>query len=227
MLQVDMTASVRQNFGKGAARSLRRSGLTPAILYGAKADPMPLSLDTAVFTKALMKIHGQNAVVTLDIEGDKSKNKHLVMLKEVQKDPVQDTLIHADFYEVKMDEFLTLVVPINFVGKAKGVDLGGVLNISRSGVHIKGLPLDIPDSLEVDITDLELGGKGLTCGELPIPANVTMLEEEDTVFVSVIHLKREVTAEEGAEEGEGAAAEAGAADAAPAAEAEAAGKSAD
>ena len=223
MLQVDITASMRQNFGKGAARSLRRSGKTPAILYGPKSDPVPLSLDTAVFTKALMAIHGQNAVVSVNIEGAKSKKKRHVMLKEVQKNPVMDTLVHADFYEVELDEPLTLVVSFNFVGTSVGVDLGGVLNVSRSGVHLKGLPLEIPDVIEVDVTDLELGAKGLTFGGLSIPGNVTMLEDEDTVFVSVIHPKQvEEEVEEAAEEGEEAAEE-GAAAEAPAGEEAAAG----
>lgn len=214
MLQIDITASMRQNFGKGAARSLRRSGKTPAILYGPKTDPVPLSLDTAVFTKTLIMIHDQNAVVTLDIEGGKSKKKHHVMLKEIQKDPVLDTLIHADFYEVKLDEPLTLVVPFNFVGTAKGIDLGGVLNVSRNGVHLKGLPLEMPDVIDVEVTDLELGGKGLTFGELSITGNVTMLEDEGTVFVSVIHPKQVAEEEEveEIEEGEEAAEEGAAAE---------------
>ncbi len=187
MLKFDIAAKVRQDFGKGAARSLRRSGSTPAILYGPGNVSLPLSLETKAFTKELLKIHGNNVVVGLEIIGDKENSKRHVMLKEIQKDPVHDTLVHADFYEISLDTPLTLPVPLRFVGVAKGIDMGGELHVVMDVVQVKGLPLDLPDAIEVDITSLEMGGPGITCGALNIPESVTIQEEAQKVCVIVAH----------------------------------------
>ena len=200
MLQVDMAARVRQGFGKGAMRSLRQQGQTPAILYGPKTDPLALSLATKEFSKALLFIHGQNAVFTLAVQADKKNKKRHVILKEVQTDPVRDTVVHADFYEISLKDPITLSVPLNFSGTPKGVDMGGVLHTPITSILLRGLPLDIPDDIVTDVTALELNGPGITCKQLAIPENVTLLEDGDRLCVEVVHPSR-VVAEE-AEEGE-------------------------
>ena len=209
MLQIDMAATVRQNFGKEKMRSLRQEGRTPAILYGPKTDPLAMSLETKGFTKALLFLHGQNAVFTLDVEGGKSKKKRHVLLKEIQKDPVRGTVVHADFYEINLKESLTLPVPLKFLGTPKGVDMGGVVNIQMPSVLMKGLPLNMPDEIEIDITELELGGPGVTCGDLPLPENAELLEDGESVCASVVHPAKidepEVAVEEEGGEEEGAA----------------------
>ena len=202
MLQFDMTATVRQDFGKGAMRSLRQQGQTPAILYGPKTDALALTLATKEFTKTLLSLQGQNAVFSLKVTGGKSKKKRHVMLKEVQTDPVRDTLVHADFYEISLKETITLPVLLKFVGTAKGVDMGGVLHVSLGSIHLQGLPLDIPDAIEVDITKLEINGLGVTCKDLDVPDKVTLLEEDDKLCVSVVPASLSAELEE--EEGEGA-----------------------
>lgn len=217
MLQFDMTATVRQDFGKGAMRSLRQQGQTPAILYGPKTDPLALTLATKEFTKALLTLQGQNAVFSMEVAGGKSKKKRHVMLKEVQTDPVRDTLVHADFYEISLKESITLPVLLKFVGTAKGVDMGGVLHVSLGSIHLQGLPLDIPDAIEVDITKLEINGPGVTCKDLDVPDKVTLLEEADKLCVSVVPASKGAELEE--EEGEGAEEETeGASDETPPAE---------
>ena len=190
MLQVDMTARVRQDFGKGAMRKLRRSGQTPAVLYGPKSEPLALSFETKGFTKELLKIHGQNVVVGLDIEGDETKKKRHVMIKEVQKNPIQETVVHADFYEISLEKPTALYVPIEVKGTPKGVDMGGILHLPMRKVLMRGLPLDIPDCIETDISSLELDGPGLTCKDLAIPENVTLLEDEDNVCAVVLRASR-------------------------------------
>jgi large subunit ribosomal protein L25 len=210
MLQVDMAATVRQGFGKGAMRSLRQQGQTPAVLYGPKTEPLALSLGTKEFSKALLFIHGQNAVFSLGVEGDESEKKRHVMLKEVQTDPVRDTVVHADFYEISLQEPITLSVPLRFSGTPKGVDMGGVLHTPITSIHLHGLPLDIPDFIETDITALELNGPGITCRKLAIPENISLLEDQDKLCVEVVHPSRAVA--EGAEGGEAVAEEAAASD---------------
>jgi large subunit ribosomal protein L25 len=182
MLQFDVSASVRQNFGKGAARVLRRSGKTPAVLYGPKTEPVSLVIDTKSMTKVLLTIQRRSAVLSLDIEGGAGK-RH-VIVKDLQADPIKDTLIHADFYEISLDAPMVLEVPLQFKGKARGVEMGGDLVISRNSITLKGKVLDIPDSVEVDVTDLDPGAS-FTCGQLAIPANVSLIDSPEAVCASV------------------------------------------
>jgi large subunit ribosomal protein L25 len=150
MIQQDMTASMRQQFGKGANFRLRQSGYAPAILYGKKSEPVPLAMEAKNLTKTLLRLHGHNAVVTLNIEGEKGKKKHHVLIKDIQTDPLTDTVLHVDFLEIDLDKEIVLNVPVVYTGIAKGVDLGGILNIMAHTVKIKGMPLAIPDEITVD-----------------------------------------------------------------------------
>lgn len=183
MLQVEVTAQMRTKFGKGAARTMRRAGQTPAVVYG-KTEALSLEVDTRSFTKTLLAIARKNAVINLEInEGGKKNVKH-VITKEIQKDPVLDSVIHADFYEISLDVPMVFVVPIRFSGKAKGVDMGGDLMISKEKLTLKGKALDIPDAVEVDVSPLGLGEKR-TLGDLALPAGVTLLDSPETVCVAV------------------------------------------
>lgn len=202
MLQQDMAASLRHDFGKGATRQLRKNGYVPAILYGGKREPVPLALETKTLTRDLLKFHGHNVVLSLDIEGDKSKKKHYVLIKDIQTDPITDSVLHVDFLEIELDKEIIMEVPILYTGTAKGVDMGGILNIMAHTVKVKGLPLDILDEITVDVTDLEVTSAGITCGDLSIPSNVTLEEELDRVCVSVVAPKAEVEEVEEEEEGE-------------------------
>jgi large subunit ribosomal protein L25 len=219
MIQQDMTAALRQDFGKGAARQLRLSGHAPAILYGSKMEPIALTMESKTLTRDLLKFHGHNVVLSLDIEGDKSKKKHYVLIKDIQTDPITDAVLHVDFLEIELEKEIVMEVPILYTGTATGVELGGILNIMAHTVKIKGLPLDILDEITVDVTSLELGGAGVTCGDLPIPENVTLEEELKRVCVTVIAPKAEVEEEvEEEEEGEGEEGTEEAAEGAPKAE---------
>lgn len=184
MLQVNMTARVRKTFGKGAARTLRRSGWTPANLYGPNIEPMAIELETKPFMKTLLSIHRQNAVINLDVEDGGKASKRHVMTKEIQTDPVEDSLIHADFYEVSLDELMTLSVPIKFIGKAKGVELGGDLHLNLTSLALKGKVLDLPDFVEVNISPLGVG-ESIKCKDIKLPENVTLQTKEDAVCASV------------------------------------------
>jgi len=207
MIQQDMTAAVRQDFGKGATHRLRQSGYAPAILYGKKSEPIALAMETKSLTRDLIRLHGHNVVVSLDIEGEKGKKKHHVLIKDIQTDPITDSILHVDFFEIDLDKEIVLDVPVVYTGTAKGVDMGGILNIMAHTIRIKGMPLAIPDEISVDVTPLELTSHGITCGDLTIPENVTLEDETDRVCVSVVAPKsaeEEVEEEEeaGVEEGE-------------------------
>jgi len=184
MLQVDLTAQIRQNFGKGAARTLRRAGQTPAVIYGQGVDTQSLELDTKSFTKTLLGLKRRHAVVNIDIKDGKKKNTRHVMIKDLQVHPLKDTLVHADFFEVSLEKPMKLDVPVIYTGKAIGVDLGGEQIASMTTVSLEGKVLDIPDFIEIDVSGLNIGDS-LTCGDLAIPENVSILDKADAVCVLV------------------------------------------
>ena len=203
MIQHDMNALLRQDFGKGPTHQLRQSGYAPAILYGRKKEPVALAMDAKTLSRNLLQFHGHNVVVSLEIEGDKSKKKRYVLIKDIQTDPITDNILHVDFFEIELEKLIVMDVSVLYTGIAKGVEMGGILNIMAHTVKIKGLPLDIPDEIEVDVTLLEVGSAGITCGDLAIPENVTLEEELDKLCVSVVAPKAEVEEEVEEEEEEG------------------------
>lgn len=184
MLQIDMAAWVRKGVGKGAARSARRAGNTPAVIYGPKGGTLSLECNTRDLTRGLLAIHRKNAVINLEIDEDGKKTVRHVVTREIQTDPVQDTVLHADFYEISLESPMVFKVPLRYSGKAKGVDMGGDMTIALHTVTLKGRALDIPDSITVDVTPLGPGA-ALTCGELAVPAEVALVDAPEAVCVSV------------------------------------------
>jgi large subunit ribosomal protein L25 len=184
MIQISMPAAFRSTFGKGASRQLRMKELTPAVVYSGGNAAVALQFETAVLYKSLLEVHGRNAIVTLKIEGDDKAERH-ALVKEVQKDPVNDQVVHVDFLEIALDNPAVFSVPLKFSGTAKGVDLGGELHLTKNKVQLKGCPKDIPDSIEIDIRDLARGDS-LTFGDMKLPAEVEMLDDAKSVCVSVL-----------------------------------------
>lgn len=184
MLQVKLDASVRTGHGKGPARTLRRMGQTPAVLYGLGAESISLSLDTKILVKELLAIKRRNVVINLDVDGGGKKFTKPVLIKEVQVDPIMGTPVHADFCEISLEKPLTLSVPLVYTGKAKGVDLGGEMVISTRSVHVKAKPLDIPDNIVVDVTELQIGDS-INFAGLIVPAGVTMVDTSTKPCVAV------------------------------------------
>ena len=185
MIQVDIPAAVRTGFGKGESRRLRMDKKTPAVVYGKGEEALALQFDESTLYKDLLFIHGRNAVVTLDIEGDAADRRH-VLVREIQKDPVQEKVLHVDFQEIDLDATRKFNVDLRLTGVAKGVDMGGDLTVSKHSVVLQGRPLDIPDEIVADITPLKRGGEGLVCGDLAIPENVEMLDDPAAVCAVVI-----------------------------------------
>ncbi|HID69536.1 MAG TPA: 50S ribosomal protein L25 [Desulfobacterales bacterium] len=182
MLQVDMSASKRENFGKCAMRRLRVSGNTPAVLYGNNKDVTALQLETVSFTKSLFQISRKNAVVNLSIDGNDTRH---VMVKEIQTDPVDDGLVHADFYEIDLSTPKSFTVPVEFTGKAKGEDLGGEILIHNANVVLEGLPLDVPDTVTLDVSDLGIGDS-IETSVIELPENVKMKTDGSSLCVEVV-----------------------------------------
>ncbi|AGF79033.1 ribosomal protein L25, Ctc-form [Desulfocapsa sulfexigens DSM 10523] len=182
MLQVEMSASKRDDFGKCAMRRLRKSGNTPAVLYGNNKEASALQFETTSFLKGLFKISRKNAVVNLTVNG--SDTRH-AMVRDLQTDPVNDSLIHVDFLEIDLAVPRRFTVPITFVGKAKGLEFGGDLVVHSSSVQVTGLPLDIPDTINVGMTNLGIG-ESIKFSDIEIPENLKMVTKASTVCVEIV-----------------------------------------
>ena len=208
MEQIQLKATVRKITGNGPARALRREGSMPAVVYGRGKDPILLSVDIKDFEQLLKNYNINQVLLNLMIENGKSISKS-VMVKELQTDPITRNLLHVDFYEIDMQNKITVSVPVVTTGISKGVELGGVLQLIRRELEVLCMPTDIPESIEIDVTDLDIGDsihveevplKGDI--EIPFDANFTILtvlsprvEEEPEV-----EEEEEVEGEEGAEE---------------------------
>lgn len=157
MEQIELTAKQRHGVGKETAKKLRREGLVPAILYGpAIKDAMPLSLNNKDLKKALSTGARSNVLVNLKIQDDK-KEKRVVMFRGFQRNVLTQEIIHADLYELLMDHNLVVDVPIHLTGKAQGVALGGILQQESRTLKIECMPNQIPDRIDVDVTNLTIG----------------------------------------------------------------------
>src|SRR5690606_25206137 len=154
-MSVELKASVRDRVGKGAARELRRNGLVPAVIYGDKKAPLSISVS---YKDTFRKIHDGgflSHVINVDVDGE----KHRVIPKDYQLEPVRDFLVHVDFLRVGKNSTLTVEVPVHFENEEKspGLKKGGVLNVVRHTVEVT-VPADrIPEYLVVDLTGTEVG----------------------------------------------------------------------
>lgn len=199
MYQVEMSASLRNTSGKGPMRQLRMKGMTPGVVYGGGAEAQKLQFDTKTLMAQLLKFYRLNAVVNLKIDGEADKN---VVIGEVQTDPVRDTLIHVDFCEIDLKKGREFKVPVTYAGLAKGVDMGGVMNVIHTHIVIEGKPLDIPDDCVIDVTEMEIGSE-IKCGVVTIPDNVKMITDPKAVAVSIMKPGEKVVEEDEDEAVEG------------------------
>jgi large subunit ribosomal protein L25 len=152
-----LTAEIREGIGKEKARKLRAKGLVPAIFYGPKSQTIPLVIDSKEFMKALQTEAGENVLIDLDIRKGEQLDRKVVMLKDIQIDPLQRITLHTDFYEVAMDEMVTVEVPVHLAGKPEGTKMGGILEQIRRVIQIQCLPGDIPKSIDIDVSSLKIG----------------------------------------------------------------------
>jgi len=152
-----LSAEIREGVGKGKARKLRAKGLIPAIFYSPQSQSIPLVIDSKEFVKTLQTEAGENVLIDLNIRKGDQADRKVVMVKDIQVDPLKRTTLHTDFYEVAMDEVVTVEVPIHLVGKPEGTKVGGILEQIRRVIQIQCLPGDIPKSIDVEVSSLKIG----------------------------------------------------------------------
>lgn len=176
MQTIELKATKRENLGKSATRQLRKEGKIPCVIYGGK-ETIHASALLKDFNKLLFtpKVH----IINLDLDGQ----KYNVIIQDVQYHPVTDNAIHADFLQVFDDKPITIEIPVKLNGLAAGVKAGGKLTLEKRKLKVKGLAKNIPDILEIDVTNLGLG-KSIQVGELNFD-NIELLNNSNQVVASV------------------------------------------
>ncbi len=194
-----MNVSVRHKTGKEIAKKLRRQGVIPAIIYGPGSEPIPLAVKANELKKVLYRYRGEQILFNLNLEDNGSSIQKMALVKELQYHPVTDEILHVDFYEISMEREVEVEVPIEVVGKAKGVERGGHLQLLLHTMTVSCLPGAIPDKIQVDVTDLDIGD-AIHVRDLTPPEGVRYLDSPDEPVVTILAPEEEETAEEETEE---------------------------
>lgn len=194
-MEATLEAVKRSDRGKNEARRLRAAGSLPAVVYGARiGDAVPVATPVSVDPKMLMRImrsdSGVNTLIKLRVEGAETS----VLMKEYQLDPVTSKLLHADFYQLAMDKLLTVTVPVAVKGEPKGVKLqGGMLDFVTREIQVECLPADIPEHIDIDVSDLDLHQSIRVRDLVPHP-KWKAVSDGDTMLVHVVLPKAEEAA---------------------------------
>lgn len=186
---VELKANLREEKGKELNKKLRNAGMVPGVVYRKGEATISLKIDSKSLAKALHTDAGENVIIKLFVEGDKKKKERIVVIKEIQRHPVKDTLAHLDLNEISLTETLKVKVPLTAKGEALGVKQeGGVLQHVMWEVEVECLPTNIPDKIEIDITNLKIG-ETLSIKDVPLPAGVKIMEDPESIVFSVEHVK--------------------------------------
>jgi large subunit ribosomal protein L25 len=206
MAVVSFSATARNNKGKGAARTLRREGQVPAVIYGHGREPLSLSLNARDLDKLLSHIQAESTVIDISVGGQTAKT----LIREIQRHPIKRQILHVDFQALVAGEKVTVSIPIMLNGIPEGVRLeGGVLDQTLREIEIEVDPSEIPDHVELDVTNMVIGDS-LHVSDIKVPSGVKVLDDPET-SVAVLAAPRAVIEEtpvaEAVEGAEGAAAE--------------------
>ncbi len=199
----DLKITQRNTFGKGPARALRREGLIPAVLYGPKRDSVPLTISPLDLDKIYKDSGTERVILNLKIDNGGTQDV-TVVVKEVQAVPVTGQYLHIDFYEIALHEEIVVNVPVEVTGRSKGVERGGFLQVVRYQLEISCIPTDMPDKIEVDVTNLDIGDS-IHIGDLDLVGDkVRVLADTALTVVTVVPptVEEEEVPEEELEEAE-------------------------
>src|SRR5256885_16154671 len=228
--RIKLSVRERESRGSAESRRLRRDGEIPGVLYGRGKQPHPICVEERELRRALTGDSGLHAI--LDVTLDGQKTTHASILKDYQVDPIRGRVIHVDFQEVRLDQPIQAQVVVGLVGDPQGVKEGGVLSQVQREINVEALPMEIPEHLDIDVSEMAIGDT-MRLAELPPREGVTYLDDpEETVLATVtmptrVEEPEEVVEgeelEEGAELPEGEEAPEGAAEAPEEPDADAAG----
>jgi len=184
MKRLEIPAASREKVGKGSARSTRREGRVPAIIYGGQEEPTPVSVDKHKIEVELQHSESENMIVHLQLDG--KSEPVLTLIRDTQHNPLSGDLEHLDFQRVSLDQPIRTTVPLHTSGTPKGVrNSGGIFEPVMREVHIECLPMDIPDEVVVDISEMDINDT-LHVSDIPKNEKYTVLDEEERAVANVI-----------------------------------------
>lgn len=198
MSQVSLRAQSGRSPGSRESRRIRRQGLVPAIVYGSGLDPIPVSVDAHDLHVALHTDAGSNAIINLEVEGGDTLT---TMARVIERHPFRNEYRHIDFVTVDLTQTVSAEVAIDFEGTPVGVREGGVFSPRRTHVVIEVLATEIPGSIALDVSDVEIGGS-LRIDDLPEIEGIVYTEEPEAVIMSVTTPAAEIIEEPEEVEGE-------------------------
>ena len=183
MSELLLSAETGRKEGTRPSRRLRREGKVPAVVYGLDADPVVVSVEWPELRKAITTDVGLNALITLDIDGDKA----LAVVKDLQRHPVRRDVIHVDFMRVTEDQTIDVDVPVVLEGEARNVTMyDGMVDQSLYSMTVSVKPTEVPEQIVVDISELELG-ETVKVADVVLPAGVvSSMDPEETVAIALI-----------------------------------------
>jgi large subunit ribosomal protein L25 len=187
--RVKLAARERETSGSRASARLRREGLIPGVLYGRGKKPHAIVVPERELRSVLTGPSGRHAILDVVLEGQTTS--HASILKDYQVDPIRGRITHFDLHEVRLDEAITAQVAIELTGESPGVKVGGVLSAVVREVSVEALPLEMPDRIVIDIGETEIGAT-LRVADLVAPEGAKILDDPDTVIVSVAAPRVEV-----------------------------------
>lgn len=189
MKTIELEVSKRSNTGRGANVKLRKTGLTPAVVYGASKKNFPVQVSSKEIN-LFVRGHNENALITFK-SSDKDINGMHVLLKDFERDIMTRNPLHVDFYEIDLKKHVRVSVPLHFVGKAAGAAKGGLVSPIVRELPIDCLPTQIPDFLEVDISALDVGDS-IHVEEIKVPDGIKKIYTDNYTVVTCIVVKEEV-----------------------------------
>lgn len=179
-MAIKLKAEKRDDLRTSVTKSIRERGFIPSVIYGQSKEPSTVAVEGVELLKTI-RDEGRNAILTLDVEGDSVD----VMLHEYQTDPVKGEVTHIDFYIVNLTEEMDVDVTVNLVGEAIGSKDGGIVQQPSYELQVRAMPRDIPEEIEVDISELEIGDS-ISVSDLPVSDKYEFLDDPDATIVSVL-----------------------------------------
>lgn len=184
-MKFEINVERREKAGKGPARELRRNGRIPAVLYGS-GESLLLSMDPKDARHVILSQAGHTGLLTVKVSGNGKQEQRIAVLQDHQIDPIAGTILHVDLFEVSMDKPLRVKVPVTTVGETPlGVKEGGVLQNVLRELHIECLPAQIPDHVEVDASNLQIG-QGIHVKDVTVPEGVKVLDDAELMVTHVV-----------------------------------------
>jgi large subunit ribosomal protein L25 len=183
--QAKLTVQTRKQVGRNAIKKVRKEGLIPGVIYGVGHEPINLEVNGRQLSTVLAHASSENILLELEIVDGDNKRNSLAMIQEVQHHPIQRQILHVDFHAVSATEKITAEVPIETIGEPVGVKTnGGLLEHNLRDLEVECLPADLPERIEVDVTNLDIN-QSIHVKDLKLPPGVEAVTDADLTVVAV------------------------------------------